>query len=162
MKIETKLPEWMDRDLTKQSPDVVPDTTGIMHTGSRYLFTGSIGEMLGLRRIPRALEIALDMDRLACVVRIEFEEGGDGENPRGKLRALYTYMEIEGFALLWNALPSEVHGLPGEAITLFLAANETRYPVLIGDGVQGDLFFDEGRFYAAVNPNFLELEANPS
>lgn len=151
---DSSLPPWMQRDLTENSDDVVPITSSIMFNGTRHFFTGAIGEFIRSRKGPRSLDMALDMEHQACVVRMEYEPGGDGRNRDQAWRALYTYMDLESFALLWNREPADVHGIPSDRIALHLKETDLRYPILTTQGHHGLLFFENGRFWVTPDPAY--------
>lgn len=159
MNISEQMPSWMERDLTGDSDDVVATQSAVMMHQGRWLFTGMLGEFLRVRKIPRSLSIACDMDACACVMRMEFEKGGDGMNADKRWRALYSYMEIESFGLLWNVRPKSVHGIPSSRIDLALKSDTgVRWPVLAVGGIACDLFVKDGRFVAQPDPDNTEEE----
>jgi hypothetical protein len=145
----TELPSWHARNFTKKKPDVISAKSTLFYAeGTPLFFSGIIGELLRVQRIPLRMEFLLDMEAMICVVRLEFEKGGDGMNAKGEWRALYTYFEVDDFAKLWNMRPEQVHGILGEDISLHLIPSDGEWPVQMGDGIVA-LFYkaDEDKFH---------------
>lgn len=120
----------MDRRFGDDEEDNIVAWTRVHTDAAReeWYFTGMVGEMIRMRKLPRNLAIALDMDMGVAIVRMEYDEGGDGRDEEGKFRALYTFIDVESFALLWNLRPSSIHGFPAEAVTLHFRDNGTPWP----------------------------------
>lgn len=150
------LPAWMDRSFEGDLDDTIPAWTAVHTDESRenWFFTGVVGEMIRMFKLPLSMEIALDMDLMIAIIRVEFEEGGDGRNDAGGLRAIYTFMSVESFALLWNLRPESIHGFPAEAITLHLNANDEKWPAWTAH-LRTLISFDGERF--VVEPDLEHL-----
>lgn len=159
MNADREIPAWYHRDLTKGSPDVVATISGVTRSKATYYFTGAIREFIRARKIPIAIAIALDMDEMAVVARLEFEPGGDGHNEDGRWRSIYTYMDIESFAVLWNEQPGRIHGIPSDRITLHLNPNDIQFPTTVGtEPYDAVLFFKDDRFWLAPDMDMLLKE----
>lgn len=114
-----------------------------------YFFDGIIGSFLRLKRVPKAIEIALDFDDVGCLARLTFgSERGDEH--------FICPFEIESFALLWNADTSTVHGLPENCITLYLLKGETRFPIMSSSKVMCELFLRDGQFRVEPDLEFAD------
>lgn len=162
MKKITELPAWYDKaiSLTERNTDFVVAHTGVMIEDGRYFFTGALEEFLKARKIPRRVEFALDMESFEARVRLSFEDNArDGKNAAGHWRVVYTMLEPESFAHLWNAEVDEIHGLKSDQISLYLYKTEDSYPVLLGNGVQGNLIYLDGRFYGSPEDEEIQKEA---
>lgn len=154
------LPAWFDHATSMSDPDdgIVLAHTGVMVDGDAFYFTGATEEFLMALKIPKRIEFALDMETFTGRVRLSFERNAeDGKNAAGQWRALYTLMEIEAFAHLWNSSTDSVHGIPSDKICLHLKAADTAYPVILGNGHHGDLIFRDGRF----SGQFIDPETVP-
>lgn len=150
------LPAWMGRSFEGDLDDTIHAWTAV-HTDEareRWFFTGVVGEMIRMFKLPLSMQIALDMDMMIAIIRLEFEEGGDGRNAEGKLRSIYTFMSVESFALLWNLRPENVHGFPDEAISLHLHPNDEKWPARTGH-LRTLISFDGERF--VVEPDLEHL-----
>lgn len=143
----TELPSWHARDFSTKRPDVVPAKSTLFYAADGPLFfSGIIGELLRVERIPLRIEFLLDMEAMVSIARLEFEPGGDGTNAKGEFRSLYTYFEVEDFAKLWNIRPDQVHGILGRDISLHLLPSDGHWPVQMGDGIAA-LYFENDRFH---------------
>lgn len=147
------LPEWFSRDLTSASEDVVPLVSSVIHIDGEPYFTGAIAEFVKAYKIPNRIDVALDMDQWACVARLEFAKGGDGRGRDRGWRALYAWLDVEGFALLWNSTSTVVNGLVETPVHLGLRPNDESWPTTVG-GEQADIAFVDGRFRIA--PHLVE------
>lgn len=145
----TELPSWHSRNFSKKKPDVISAKSTLFYgEDGPMFFSGIIGELLRVQRIPLRMEFLLDMEAMISIVRMEFQEGGDGMNAAKEWRALYTYFEVEDFAKLWNIRPDQVHGILGDDISLHLIPSDGEWPVQMGDGIAA-LFYkqDEDKFH---------------
>lgn len=143
----TDLPSWHARNFAKKQPDVISAKSTLFYRREGPMFfSGIIGELLRVNRIPLGLEFLLDMEAMICIVRMEFEKGGDGQNSDDEWRALYSYFEVEDFAKLWNIEPDQVHGILGEDMKLHLIPSDGEWPVQMGDGIVA-LFYKDDKFH---------------
>ncbi len=155
----TDLPEWHARNFAKKQPDVIPAKSTLFYGESGPMFfSGILGELLRVGRIPISLAFYLDMEAMICIVRKEFEKGGDGQNSEGEWRALYSYFEVEDFAKLWNIRPDQVHGILSEDMTLHLLASDGTWPVLMGEGIVA-LYYENDKFHLRRTAEFDRKEA---
>lgn len=133
MHIDHEAPAWAERTLLPDDPDVIWQMSRV-HTDStreQWLFSGMIGELIRMRKLPLSFDIYLDMDNQATIVRMEYEKGGDGLNKDGKFRAFYAFLGVEDFALLWNCRPESIHGFPAKLVALHFKDNGLPWPSLI-------------------------------
>jgi len=130
MKTDFALPSWMDRAFGNDQEDNIVVWTRV-HTDAaenEWFFTGMVSELIRLRKIPRRLDIALDLAMGFAIVRMEYDPGPDGRDKSKNFRALYTFMDVESFALLWNYKPPSIHGFPANAISLHFNDNSMPWP----------------------------------
>lgn len=120
----------------------------------QWLFSGLIGELIRMRKLPLGFDIYLDMDNQVAIVRMEYERGPDGLNKDDKYRSLYAFLSVEDFALLWNCRPASIHGFPGELVSLHLKDNGIPWPSEIAQ-IPTILTFD-----ASANEFRVELDIN--
>ena len=159
MKADHVLPSWMDRRFGKDEDDNIVAWTRV-HTDagrSEWYFTGMVGEMIRMRKLPRRLDIALDMDIAVAIVRMEYEEGGDGVDHEGKFRALYTFMDVESFALLWNTRPASIHGFRDDAVSLHFKDNGVPWPSIIST-IPTNIAFDAEKDEFTVELDYDNVE----
>lgn len=144
----TDLPAWHARNFSKKKqPDVIYAKSTLFYEKEGPLFfSGIIGELLRVGRIPLRMSFLLDMEAMCCVVRMEFEEGGDGMNADKQWRSLYSFFEVDDFAKLWNLRPDQVHGILGDDISLHLIPSDGEWPVQMGEGIAA-LYYEGDRFH---------------
>ncbi|QAY80176.1 hypothetical protein [Sphingosinicella sp. BN140058] len=150
------VPSWFAADPEASGLTWLPVPTVVFGRDGRQYFDGFIGEMLAQEKIPHAIEVVLDGHTWKCLARLAYGDGSDEQ-------AVFTYLESESFARLWNSDATTVHALPEDCITLSLEAADTRFPFVTPNGVICDLFFHEGRFVAqpheAAAFDFIEQAA---
>lgn len=159
MRADHEMPSWMNRAFGNEEADNMVAWTRV-HTDAgqtEWYFTGMLAEMIRMRKLPRNLDIALDMDMALAVVRMEYEEGGDGQDAEGKFRALYTFMDIESFGILWNYRPSSIHGFPDEAVSLHLRDNGVPWPSRIG-AIPTNITYDAAKDEFVIELDYLNVD----
>ena len=152
------IPDWRMRSLKMSDDDVIP-TWNDVHSDStrtKWFFTGSIGELLRARKVPRSIDIVMDLEDQFAIARLEYQPGGDGLNEDEEHRALYCFMTFESFALLWNMKPDSIGGISGDRIALHVNPSELRYQTNV-EGIPTMMWFEDNKFKITVDtPRVVE------
>ena len=146
------IPDWRLRQLKPNDDDVILTWNDVHSDPSRqkWFFTGSIGELIRARKVPRSIDIVMDLEDQFAIARLEYQDGGDGLNEDEEYRALYAFLTFQSFALLWNMKPESVSGIPGNRISLHLNPSELRYQTTI-DGVPAMMWFEDDEFKITID-----------
>lgn len=152
IKTDLTIPDWRLRDLQPNDEDVILTWNDVHSDAERksWFFTGSIGELIRARKIPRSIDIVLDLEDQFAIARLEYQPGGDGLNEDGDHRSLYAFLSFESFAILWNTKPDNVSGIPGDRISLHVNPSELRYQTTIDD-VPVILWFEDNEFKITID-----------
>jgi hypothetical protein len=154
MKKLVETPDWANRTFRRKDGDVIAHKSAIFHdVEGPMFFSGVIGEMLRMGRIPLSLSFYFDMEDMVCLSRMEFERGPDGMNADKRWRSLYSQFEIEDFAKMWNVEPDQVHGVLQSDISLYLSPSDRTWPVQMGEGIVALAYLD-GKFILRRDPAY--------
>jgi len=146
------IPDWRLRELSEDDDDVILMWNDVHSdpTKTKWFFTGSIGELIRARKVPRSIDIVMDLEERYAIARLEYEAGGDGLNEDGRHRSLYTFLTYESFALLWNQKPEGISGITGDRIALHVNPSELIHQTML-DGIPSLIWFEDNEFKITID-----------